>query len=71
MEWVLLSKEEFFKAQIIRSKLESESIPVRIDSESVGRMYGVTLNGLGGAKIYIPKEFEEKAKEILSHAEEE
>lgn len=71
MEWVLLSKEEFFKAQIIRSKLESEGIPVRIDSESVGRMYGITLNGLGGAKIYVPKEVEEKARETLRHAEEE
>ncbi|HEC69964.1 MAG TPA: hypothetical protein ENI31_06765 [Candidatus Omnitrophica bacterium] len=65
MEWSLLTKEEFFKAQIIKGRLESEGIPVKIEAESIGRMYGITLNGLGGAKIFVPSDLKEKAEKLL------
>ena len=65
MNWVLFREEEFYKAQIIKSKLESEDIPVRIETESVGRMYGLTLDGLGGARLYVPQDVKDKAEEIL------
>lgn len=61
----MLTKEEFFKAQIIKGRLESEGIPVKIEAESIGRMYGITLNGLGGAKIFVPSDLKEKAEKLL------
>ena len=66
MEWSLLTKEEFFKAHIIKGRLESEGIPVKIEAESIGRMYGLTLDGLGGAKIFVPSNLKEKAQRLLA-----
>lgn len=64
-EWVLVSKEEYFKAQIIKGRLESEDIPVKIEKETVGLLYGITLDGLGGVRIYVPVQLKKKAEEIL------
>ena len=37
---------------IIKGRLEPEGIPVKIETESIGRMDGITLNSLGGAKSF-------------------
>ncbi|HPL64796.1 MAG TPA: DUF2007 domain-containing protein, partial [Syntrophales bacterium] len=52
-------------AEIIRGKLESEGIPVRIEYEAAGRIYAITIDGLGEVKIKVPSEWAERAGEIL------
>jgi hypothetical protein len=52
-------------AEIIKSHLEDEGIPVYLQSESVGRVYGLIMDGLGAIKILVPLEFAEEAKEII------
>ena len=53
------------KAQIIRGRLESEGIPVLLNYESAGLVYGITVDGLGEVKVMVPKRLAEEAREIL------
>ncbi|MCX6013604.1 MAG: DUF2007 domain-containing protein [Chloroflexi bacterium] len=53
------------KAQVIKSHLESEGIPVLLKYESLGRVIGITVDGLGEVKIMVPGSFYERAKEII------
>jgi len=52
-------------AHVIKSKLESQGIPVLLKYESAGPIYGITLDGLGEVKILVPGEFVEEAKQII------
>ncbi len=54
-------------ANIIKSKLEHYGIPVLMEYESAGIVFGLTLNGLGKVKIKVPKELEEEAKTLLDN----
>lgn len=57
-----------FEANVIKGRLESEGIPAFLQYESVGRVYTVTVDGIGAIKIKVPAQFAEEAKEILRHA---
>jgi hypothetical protein len=52
-------------ANVIKSHLESEGIPVLLEYESAGLIYGITINGIGEVKILVPKEFVEEATQII------
>ena len=54
-------------AEIIKSHLEDEGIPVYLQSESVGRVYGLIMDRLGAVKILVPFEFAEEAKKIIKN----
>lgn len=60
------------EASVVQSLLESEGIEVRVARESIGRIYAISINGLGEVKIYVPEEFVEKASELIGsqHSEE-
>ena len=53
-------------ANVIKSHLESEGIPVLLKWEAIGRVSGLTVDGLGQVKIMVPKEFAEDAKLIIA-----
>ncbi|MFC1946187.1 DUF2007 domain-containing protein [Chloroflexota bacterium] len=52
-------------ASVLKSHLESEGIPVVLKYESAGRVYGITVNGLGAVRILVPAEHAEKACHII------
>ncbi len=52
-------------AHIIKSHLESEGIPAFIQRESLGMVYGLTVDGLGQVKVLVPRELAEDAKRII------
>lgn len=52
-------------ASVIKSHLESEGIPVVLQYESAGRVYGLTIDGLGEVRILVPQERFEEAKQII------
>lgn len=62
----LTAVEGSMEAEIIKSKLESFAIPVLLQYEAAGRIFGITMNGLGKVKIMVPESFLEEAKKILS-----
>ncbi len=53
------------EAQIIKGRLESEGIPVLLNYESAGLVYGIMVDGLGEVKVMVPKRLAEEAREIL------
>ena len=52
-------------AEMIKGKLESAGIPVLLDYESIGRVYGLTVDGLGEVRIKVPEELAEEARELV------
>lgn len=57
------------KANVIKSHLESQGIPVVLEYESAGIIYGLTVDGLGEVRILVPKEMAEEAKKIIQPQE--
>jgi len=54
------------EADIIKSKLESYQIPVLLQYEAAGRIFGITMDGLGKVKVMVPGSFLEEARKILA-----
>jgi hypothetical protein len=57
------------EASVIKSHLECEGIPAVLQYESVGRVFGLTVDGLGEIRILVPQELAERAKEIIKPRE--
>jgi hypothetical protein len=62
----LLAVEGSMEAEIIKCKLESFQIPVLLQYEAAGRIFGITMDGLGKVKVMVPLRFFEEAKKILA-----
>ena len=54
------------QAEIIKGRLESAGIRVMLDYESLGRVMGITVDGLGEVRILVPNERADEAKELLA-----
>ena len=54
------------QAEIIKGRLESAGIPVMLDYESLGRVMGITVDGLGEVRILVPEGRADEAKELLT-----
>jgi len=57
------------EASVIKSHLEYEGIPVFLQYESVGRVFGLTVDGLGEIRVLVPQELAERAKEVIKPRE--
>jgi hypothetical protein len=62
----LMAVEGGMEADIIKSKLESFAIPVLLRYEAAGRIFGITMNGLGKVKVMVPRDLLEEAKKVLA-----
>jgi hypothetical protein len=58
------------EAEIIRGKLETEGIPAILKYESLGSVYGLTVDGLGQVNVQVPVKNAEEARQVLSSGEE-
>ncbi len=54
------------EADVVRGLLESEGIPAILQYDSVGVIYGLTIDGLGETRILVPAPLEEKARRLLA-----
>jgi hypothetical protein len=69
-EWIsVFTASGLGEAYIIKGRLESEGIPVKLSYEAIGKIYGLTVDGLGEVHIMVPKEDVERAKTILDSCE--
>lgn len=62
----LMAVEGSLEAEIVKSKLESYGIPVLLEYEAAGRIFGITLDGLGKVKVMVPRELAEEARKALA-----
>lgn len=67
MELVVL--DGMVEAEIIKAKLESQQIPCYIKFESAGRLFGITMDGLGQVRVMVPESVYEKAKQLIGIGE--
>lgn len=64
--FVLLVKTYPVEAEIIRERLEDAGIPVIIQQEAIGKIAGITVDGLGEVGVFVPEDSLDLAKRILS-----
>jgi hypothetical protein len=53
------------EAEIIKGRLNVENIPAMLKYESLGSVYGLTIDGLGQVEVLVPLKYAEQAREIL------
>lgn len=57
------------QAHVFKARLESAGIPVLLKYESLGIVYGLTLDGLGEVGLYVPAALADEARDLLEHPE--
>ena len=57
------------RANVIKSHLESEGIPVMLKYEGAGRIYGILADGMGEVKILVPADCADEARHIIEPVE--
>ncbi len=57
------------QAEVIKGKLESAGVPVLLAYESVGPIYGLTVDGLGQVRVQVPARYAEDAQAVLADDE--
>ncbi len=62
----LVAVEGSMEAEIIKSKLESYGIPVLLQYEAAGRIFGITMDGLGKVSVLVPQDLLEEARKVLA-----
>jgi hypothetical protein len=54
------------EAHIIKGRLEDEGIPAVLKYESLGVVYGITVDGLGRVEVQVPENMADSAAKIIS-----
>jgi len=71
-EWVCIEEcRGYMEGEILRAKLEANGIPVQAIQESAGLTYGMTVGSLGIVQIFVPLEFAEDARVLITPIEDE
>ena len=52
-------------AQVIKSYLESNDIPVLLQGEAAGRVFGMMIGAMAEVRVYVPAPLADKARELL------
>lgn len=58
--------EGMLRAQVIRSKLEAFGIPCLLRYESAGPVLGITVDGLGAVRVWVPRRLAEEARSVIN-----
>ena len=58
------------EAQVIKSFLESNGIPVMLQGDSISKVYGFTIGGMAEVRVFVPELLAPKAIELLEAGEE-
>ncbi len=53
------------RAQVFKAKLELANIPVFLDYESLGPLYGITVDGLAEVRIKVPPDYADEARALI------
>jgi hypothetical protein len=54
------------EAEVVRGLLVSQGIPATLQYESVGLIYGLTIDGMGETRVYVPEQLEGLARRIIA-----
>jgi hypothetical protein len=59
----------YLQAQIVKGRLESEGVPALLRYEGAGLVYGITVDGLGEARVMVPEDLAQEAQTIVADHE--
>ena len=62
---VVYRAQGMLEAEAVKGRLETSGIPAAFDYESIGRTFGITIDGLGEVRILVPIERAAEARELL------
>ena len=65
----VLRVEGAVNAEPILAALRANGIPAAVVGEAAGRVYGLTLDGLGSVGVVVPAEFEQQARDLIAAGE--
>ncbi len=54
------------EAELIKGMLESEGIPALLKYESLGQVYGLTVDGLGQVEVQVPTKYAQGAENLIN-----
>lgn len=67
MNWVTVHKTNgVTEADILKNMLESFGIPARVSAEAIGKVLGITVDGMGVAALLVPENRAREAQDILA-----
>ena len=66
---ILVVVDGMVEAEIIKSKLDAFEIPSVLKFEAVGRLLGITMDGLGKVNILVREQDLARAEEIILNRE--
>jgi len=67
MRWVTVHKTNgVTDAEILKNMLVSFGIPTRVSYESAGKIYGLTMDGMGVVALLVPEDRAREAQDILA-----
>jgi hypothetical protein len=55
------------EAELIKGMLESSGIPALLKYESLGQVYGLTIDGLGQVDVQVPNKFIKDAENLINY----
>ena len=62
----IYTSQGMLAAQVIKGKLESAGVPALLKYESLGQIYGLTVDGLGLVRVQVPAELAEQAEALIA-----
>ena len=67
MRWVAVHKTNgVTDAEILKNMLESFGIPARLSYEAAGKIYGLTMDGMGVVALLVAEDRAQEAQDILA-----
>ena len=69
-DYVPISKVQgAIEEEQVRSFLEANNIPSETFGEAVRHTHSITIDGLGAVTVFVPREFADKARDLLDKVE--
>ncbi len=62
---VVVHRGTELEAQVIKGLLESYGIPCLLQQEAAGRVYGITVDGLGEARVMVWESAADEARRLI------
>lgn len=59
------------EAQVVKSFLESNGIPVMLQGDAASKVYGFTIGGMAEVRVFVPEPLAAQAIELLESGGEE
>ncbi len=66
--WVVIAIVGWAEAEVLRSKLESVSIPCILQREAAGAALGITIGPLGEVRVLVPEALVDQAGAVLDES---